>query len=121
MRQALARSYAATFATGGSKYVYSEQVPPGYIVHVKSCLAYSENREASDDVIIGFTDAGKEIYVTAKATLAAARGIAADSDFYVGEGDKVFANFPDVDDGDKIELHINGTLITLAEFEKGME
>jgi hypothetical protein len=121
MRQVLSRSYAVTCATGGSKYVYSEPVPPGYVVHIKSCLGYCEQREASDDMILGYTDGGKEIYITAKATLAAARGISAESEFYVGEGDKVFALFPDVDNTDVIELHLNGTLLTLSDFENGME
>lgn len=121
MRQVLTRKYTATFSTGGSTYVYSEQVPPGYIIHVKSCLAYCEQREASDDVVIGFTDAGREIYLAARATLAAQRGVEAYKDFYVGEGDKVFASWPDADDADLLELHINGTLLPVADFEKGME
>jgi hypothetical protein len=121
MRQVLSRRYAVTFSTGDSGYVYSDQVPPGYVIHVKACLGYCSVREASDDLIIGFTDAGQEILVTAKATLAAARGVAAEADFYVGEGDKVFAYFPDADDTDILELHINGTLVTVEEFEKGME
>lgn len=121
MRQVLSRKYAATFSTGGSKYCYSEQVPPGYVIHVKSCVAYCSEREASDDVIIGVLDAGQEIYIAAMATLAAQRGVAAGSDFYLGEGDKVFGYWPDVDDTDVLELHINGTLLTVADFEKGME
>jgi hypothetical protein len=121
MRQVLSRRYAVTFSTGDSGYVYSDQVPPGYVVHVSSCLAYCAQREASDDAIIGFTDAGQEIIITAKATLAAARGIAAEADFYVGEGDKIFAYFPDADDTDVLELHINGTLLTVTDFEGGME
>jgi hypothetical protein len=121
MRQILSRRYAVTWTTGASAYVYSDQVPPGYVVHVKSCVAYSELRDASDDVVIGYTDGGEKIIVTAMATLAAQFGIAAQNDFYVGEGDKVFAYFPDVENNDVIELHINGMLLTVADFEKGME
>jgi hypothetical protein len=121
MRQILSRRYAVTWTTGDSAYVYSEQVPAGYVVHVKSCVGYSEQRDASDDVILGYTDGGEKIIVTAMATLAAQLGIAALRDFYVGEGDKIFAYFPDVENNDVIELHINGTLITRADFEKGTE
>jgi hypothetical protein len=121
MRQILSRRYAAAWATGDSAYVYSEQVPPGYVVHVNSCVGYSEERDASDDVVLGYTDGGNKIIVTAMATLAAQMGIAALSDFYVGEGDKIFAYFPDVENGDTISLHINGTLLPIADFEKGME
>lgn len=121
MRQVLSRRYAVTWTTGASAYVYSDQVPPGYVVHVKSCIGYTAQREASDDVVLGYTDGGDSIFVTAKATLAAALAVAAESDFYVGEGDKVFAYFPDVDNNDVIELHINGTLLPIADFEKGME
>jgi len=121
MRQILSRRYAVTWTTGASAYVYSEQVPPGYVVHVKSCAGYSEQRDASDDIILGYTDGGEKIIVTAMATLAAQMGITASRDFYVGEGDKVFAYFPDVENNDTIELHINGTLLPIADFEKGME
>lgn len=121
MRQVFSRRYAATYATGGSKYCYSEQVPPGYVVHVKTCVAYCSEREASDDVIIGILDAGQEIYLTATATLAAQRGVSVNSDFFLGEGDKAFGYWPDVDDGDILELHINGTLLTLEDFQKGIE
>jgi hypothetical protein len=121
MRQILSRKYSHKWATGEIEYIYSEQIPPGYVVHVKSCVAYSELRDASDDVVIGYTDGGEKVIVTAMATLAAQFGIAAQNDFYVGEGDKVFAYFPDVENNDVIELHINGTLLTVEDFEKGME
>ncbi len=90
-------------------------------MHVKSCVGYSALRDASDDVVLGYTDGGEKVIVTAMATLAAQMGIAATSDFYVGEGDRVFAYFPDVENGDTIELHINGTLLPIEDFEKGME
>jgi hypothetical protein len=121
MRQILSRRYAVTWTTGASAYVYSEQVPPGYVVHVKSCVGYSAERDASDDVVLGYTDGGEKIIVTAMATLAAQMGVASPQDFYVGEGDKVFAYFPDVENNDTIELHINGTLLPIEDFEKGME
>lgn len=121
MRQVLSRRYAVTWTTGASAYVYSDQVPPGYIVHVKSCVGYSPQRDASDDIVLGYTDGAEKIIVTAMATLAAQFGVASPRDFYVGEGDKVFAYFPDVENNDEIELHINGTLITVTEFERGME
>jgi len=121
MRQILSRKYSHKWATGETEYIYSEQVPPGYVVHVKSCVAYSAERDSSDDVVIGYTDGGDKIIVTAMATLAAQMGIAALADFYVGEGDKVFAYFPDVENNDTIELHINGTLLPIEDFEKGIE
>jgi hypothetical protein len=121
MRQIYSRSFTVTFSTGDSGYVFSERIDPGYILHVISCCAYSSAREASDDVIIGIRNGGQDIVLTAQAPLAAQRGVDTPNNFYVGEGDQVFANFPDCDDTDVLEIHLNGVLTTREDFEKGME
>lgn len=121
MRQLISRRYSTTWITGASKFIFSDPVPAGHVVHIKSCVAYSEKRDASDNVLIGYTDGGETIYVTAKATLAAQQGIEATNDFFVGEGDRAFGLFPDVENLDVIELHLNGTLLPIEDFEKGME
>ncbi len=116
MRQVYSRGFAATFATGGSTYVFSEKIDPGQVLEVYSCTAYSAQRAASDNVIIGIRNGGEDLILTAQAPLAAQRGVDAPNKFLVGEGDQVFANFPDVDNTNKIEIHLNGWLYDLEEW-----
>lgn len=117
MRQIYNRSFTVTFSTGDSGYVFTDRIDPGYVLHVLSCCAYSPEREASDDVVIGIRNGGQDIVLTAQAPLAVQRGVDTPRDFYVGESDQVFAYFPDVDNGDAIGIHINGVLIPLKEWE----
>ncbi len=121
MKQVYSRKFTATFATGGSKYVFADKIDPGYVLHVFSCAAYSPGRDASDDVIIGIRNGGQDIVLTAQAPLAAQLGVDAPGSFFVGEGDRVFANFPDVGNTEVIELHINGVLVPLEEWDKMVE
>lgn len=117
MRQIYSRSFTVAFATGDSGYVLSERIDPGWVLHVLSCSAYSPEREASDDVIIGVRNGGQDVVITAQAPLAAQRGVDAPNDFFVGEGDQVFAYFPDVDSTDSIGIHLNGVLVRREEWE----
>lgn len=121
MRQVYNRSFAVTFLTGDSGYVFADKVPPGHILHVHSCVGYSAQREASDDVLIGIREAGTDLYLTAKAPLAAQRAVDVPKDFFAGEGDQIFAYFPDADNTDVLEVHINGVLLKLTEWEAGLE
>lgn len=121
MRQIYSRSFTVTFSTGDSGYVFADKIDPGYILHVLSCVGYSPEREASDDVILGIRNGGQDIFLTAQAPLAAQRGVDTPTDFLVGESDQVFAYFPDADDTDKIGIHLNGVLIHLREWEAMLE
>lgn len=121
MRQIYSRSFTVTFSTGDSGYVFSEKIDPGYILHVHSCFAYAPEREANDDIIIGIRNGGQDVILQAQATLATQLGSAVGFGFFVGEGDQVFAYFPDADDTDKIGIHINGVLIPRKEWEAQAE
>ena len=121
MRQIYSRSFTVTFSTGDSGYVFAEKIDPGQILHVHSCVAYSPQREASDDVIVGIRNGGEDLILTAQAPLAAQRGVQIPNKFPVGEGDQVFAYFPDVDNGDSIGIHLNGILSDLKDWEIGAE
>lgn len=117
MKQVYNRSFAATWLTGDSGYVFSDRIDPGYVLHVHSCSAYSPEREASDDVVIGIRSGSGDTIVTAQAPLAAQRAVDTPNDFFLGEGDQLFAYFPDVDNTDVIGIHINGVLMPLDEWE----
>lgn|GEM_PF-2463938 len=118
MRQIYDRSFTVTWVTGDSGYVFADRIDPGYVLHVHSCTAYSSNREANDDVIIGIRNGGQDIILTAQAPLAAQRGVDTPTGFFVGESDQVFAYFQDADNGDSIGIHINGVLVPLKDWEK---
>ena len=121
MRQVYNRSFTVTFSTGDSGYVFAERIDPGYILHVHSALAYAPEREASDDIIIGVRNGGQDVIIRTGATLATQRGLEAQTNFFVGEGDQAFAYFPDADNGDSLGIHLNGVLLPLKDWEKGME
>jgi hypothetical protein len=117
MKQVYNRSFTVVWSTGDSGYVLSDRIEPGYVLHVLSCCAYSAQREASDDVVIGIRNGGEDIPLTAQAPLAAQMAVNTPTDFVLGEGDQVFAYFPDADNADSIALHINGELIDLSSWE----
>lgn len=121
MKQVYSRSFTVTFLTGDSGYVFADRIDPGNVLHVHSCSAYSPEREVSDDVIVGIRNGGQDQILTAQAPLAAQRGVDVPNDFFIGEGDQLFAYFPDVDNGDSIGIHINGVLLPLSELEKMAE
>lgn len=121
MRTIYSRSFTVTFSTGDSGYVFAEKIDPGYVLHVHNCFAYAPQREASDDIIIGIRNGGQDILLQAYATLAAQVGSATGGGFFVGEGDQVFAYFPDADNGDSLGIHLNGVLVSLKDWEKMVE
>lgn len=121
MRQIYSRSTTITFRAGDSGYVLGERVDPGYVLHVRTCFAHAPQREANDNVIIGIRHGGQDVILFAVAPGALQRGVEIGTRFFAGEGDQVFAYFPDADDGDTIGLNINGTLVPLVVWEKGLE
>jgi len=101
-------------------YVYSDPVPAGYILHVHTCYAHAPERSANEIIWLGVRNGGVDVLVRARGPAVAAEGMSARRDFFVGEGDQVFAYFPSATTTDSIELHIVGCLIPLAEWrEKG--
>jgi hypothetical protein len=121
MRQLYSRSFTVTWATGDSGYVFSDRIDSGFVLHVKTCFAYAPEREANDDIVIGVRNGGQDIILQAQATLAVQLGSSVPGEFYVGEGDQIYAYFPDADNGDSIGLHINGAIYPRVDWEKGGE
>jgi hypothetical protein len=121
MRQIYSRSFTVVWKTGDSGYVFAEKIDPGYILHVHSCFAYSPLRDKDDNIVIGLRNGGQEMILHAEAPLAVQKGAAVGTNFFVGEGDQVFAYFPDAKNLDTISIHLNGVLIPLAEWVKEAE
>ena len=117
MRQVYINSWSALWATGDSGYIFSDRIEPGKLLHVHSAFAYAPERDASDKITIGVRHGGKDIILRAQATLAVQLGSEFPSDFFVGEGDQVFAYFANAEDGDTIGIHVNGVIMPLAEWE----
>lgn len=121
MRQVYSRSFTVTFKTGDSGYVFAERIDPGQLLHVHSCFAYAPERDPNDNIIIGLRNGGQDFIIQAQAPLAQQKGMAAATDFFVGELDQPFAYFPDAENGDTIGIHINGVLLPRCEWEKMAE
>lgn len=117
MRQIYSRAFTVTFTTGDSAYVFTEKIDPGQILHVHACFAYAPEREANDNIIIGVRNGGQDIILVAVATLAAQRGANTPTDFFIGEGDQLYAYFPNVDNTDSIGIHVNGVIMSRKEWE----
>lgn len=120
MRRVYIEKWCETANSAPSLYVFSERIPPGYVLHVHSCYAHAPERAANEIVWLGVRNGGKDVLVRARGAGIAAEGMSARRDFFVGEGDQIFAYFPSALTTDKIELHIIGCLISLDEWrEKG--
>jgi len=118
MKQMYARKWSETVDASHSKYIFSDRVDPNYILHVLSCYAHAPERVASDVTWIGVRNGGQDILVRARGGIAQHEGLSTLNDFFVGEGDQVFAYFPDADDTNTIELHVIGILISLDEWRQ---
>jgi len=118
MKQIYMRSWSVTFLTGDSGYVFTEKIRPGEVLFVLSCFAYAPTRKASDDIIVGIRNGSGDFILAAEAPLEVQYGMQAGVGVYVGEGDQVFAYFPDADNGDAIAIHIMGVLMELKDFQK---
>jgi hypothetical protein len=98
------------------KYVFSDRIRTGSVLHVYNCFAYSAERDANETVQIGVLNGGTNVLVRSRAGSAAKEGVSALNHFLVGEGDQVYAYFPSADNEDTIELHIIGELFSLEEW-----
>lgn len=113
MRQVYIRRWSDTIIAGHSGYVISEKVDSGMVLHVQNCYAHAPERATSDIIWLGVRDGSGDVLVRARGGAIAKEGMSSLNDFFVGEGDQVFAYFPDADENDTIELHIIGVLYDL--------
>lgn len=120
MRRLYLEKWSEEVDAAHSKYIFSERVDPGWILHVHNCYAHAPERDTSDIIMLGVRTGVKEVLVRSRGGAVAKEGMSSLNDFFVGEGNDIFAYFPDSDTGDTIELHVIGCLISLDEYrEKG--
>lgn len=120
MRQLYIKKWCETATTAPSLYVFSDRVKSGLILHVHNCYAHAPERAANAIIQLGVRSGGEDVLIRVRAAGIAAEGMSARRDFFVGEGDQVFAYFPSATGTDSIEIHIVGCLISLDEYrEKG--
>ena len=120
MRQLFAHTWSETIEASSSKYVYSDKIQPGQILHVHSCCAHSPQGEVTDLVMIGIRNGGQKNLITSKPVTVVGEGIDSPQTFFLGEGDQVYGYFPSADTTDTIELHVVGVLVPLKAW-KAME
>ena len=121
MRQMYIECWSETIDASHSKYVYSDRVPTGHVLSVMSCYAHSPDGAIADIVMIGVQSGGKKCMVRSRGKDLAKEGMSALNTFLVGEGDQVFAYFPDAGSTDTVELHVNGIIIPAKEWRENKE
>lgn len=120
MRQIYIDKWCEVVDATHTRYVLSDRVEPGWILHVHNCYAHAPQRSAGDILWLGVRNGGKDVLVRARGGAVAKEGMSALRDFFVGEGDQIFAYFPDAAETHNIELHVVGCLISLDQWrEKG--
>ncbi len=105
-----------TVTQAHDRYIWSEPVPNGKVLHVKSMYGHGHEREAQDRIKLGVKNGATSVLIRARKWANSGEGLSALNDFFVGEYDKLFAYFPDSDDTDTIELHIIGVLMDREDF-----
>jgi len=118
MRQMYIECWSETIDASHSKYVYSDRVPAGHVLHVMNCYAHSPDGAVADIVQIGVQSGGKLCRIRCRGKDLAKEGMSALNAFLAGEGDRVYAYFPDADNTDTVELHINGILVPAKEWRE---
>lgn len=120
MRQLYIKKWCKTATTAPSLYVLSDRIKPGWILHVHNCYAHAPERDTSEIIMLGVRNGEGDILIRSRGGAIAKEGMSALNDFFVGEGDQIFAYFPSATGTESIELHVVGCLITLDEYrEKG--
>ncbi|MBA7681442.1 hypothetical protein ES703_89780 [subsurface metagenome] len=120
MRQIYINKWSETATSAPSLYVLSDVIKPGWILHVHSCYAHAPERAQNEIIWLGVRNGVGDVLVRARAAGIAAEGMSARRDFFVGEGDQIFAYFPSATGSDVIELHVIGCLLSIDEYrEKG--
>jgi len=115
------RKWAEVIDAAHSKYVFSERIRAGHVLHVHNCFAHAPEREINDIITLGVRNGGEDVIVRSRGGALAKEGLSTLRDFFVGGGDQVFAYFPDADNTDTVELHIIGDLMTLKEWRERNE
>ena len=120
MKQIFKRTWTETFVTGGSGYVLTDPVKPGEVLEVLSLFAYAPEREASDEIKVGIRSGGNEYLVADEKLSGTEDGLQVGVSFYLGEGDRLFAYFPDADNGDEMGIMVVGALMSKEDFQGGL-
>jgi len=115
-RTLYARQWTETITAGHSLKVYSEKVPPGYVLKVNACFFHVPEAEASDQLMICLEDGGQNIVLRSRKSTTALSGISIFNPFPVGEGDRIWAYAKDADEGDALVLNIIGEMIPASEW-----
>lgn len=121
MRILYTESWSEKLGADHSKYIFSDRIPQGHVLHVHTCFAHAPEREATELIHLGVRNGGKDILVRARGPAVAAEGMSARRDFFVGEGDQIFAYFPSAAENDTIELHIIGHLMAFKDWRDMVE
>ena len=116
MRTVYCESWGRKVAAVDDRYVLSDRVKTGHVLHVLTCFAGAPEREANDVIAIGIRSGGKDICLRHRAGSLAKNGMSTLNEFLVGEGDQILAYFPDSDTGDEIYLCVNGFLVPANEW-----
>ncbi len=116
MRQMYIECWSETIDASHSKYVFSDRVPAGYVLQIKNCYAHSPGGSVADIVTLGVRSGGKDCLLRSRGKDLAKEGMSSVNVFLAGEGDQVFAYFPDAGNGDTVALHINGILTPAKEW-----
>jgi len=121
MRQIYIHKWSEKIGAGHSGYILSDTVRPGQVLHVHTCYAHAPERGPNEIIWLGVRNGVGDVLIRARAAGVAAEGMSARRDFFVGEGDQIFAYFPSAESGDTLELHVVGCLVDLASWREGMD
>lgn len=121
MRQLYINKWSEKIGADHSKYILSDAIKAGQVLHVHNCYAHAPERAATEIIWLGVRNGIGDVLVRARAAGTTAEGMSARRDFFVGEGDQIFAYFPSAESGDTLELHVVGCLIDLDSWRQGMD
>lgn len=116
MRRIYIEKWCDVLTATHSRYVFSDTVDAGWILHVHNCYAHAPERKINDIIWLGVRLGGKDVLIRSRGGSKEKEGMSALRDFFVGELNQIFAYFQDAAVGDSIELHVVGCLIPLADF-----
>lgn len=115
-RTVYARQWTEKVTAGHSLKVYSEKVPPGYVLKVNGCFFHLPESEAGDHATIYMENGGQNIVLRSRALTAALDGMSIFNPFPMGEGDRVYGYAPNADEGNSLVLNIVGELMPVSEW-----
>jgi len=118
MKEIYCSMFSEVVTQAHDRYVWSDLIGNGNVLHVKNCYAYAPERKANDRATIGIQNGATKVLVRSRKWNVESDGVSALNDFFVGEYDKIYAYFPDADSTDTISLHITGVLMTRDEFRQ---